>query len=387
MFWRNMRRRKLRYFLTISGMAIGTLALVVMGSMAERVNQTVAGANEFLSRRVIVTPQGGNPFVGTISSKVIQDAAKVQGVAAVEGTVPILYDEAEKSVFDTPTIVEGISLPDHLKAMSLSLDRPLTFASGGWWTNDEKNVAVLGSDVAGQLKLHVGDPLKFRGKTFRVVGVLGRLLTGPDNGIFIPIEDARAVLAKTAPKGSAATDSKSFGMVYVIPEKGVNPDDLSDRLGRQLPGTWVVSPSKMGKKLYGYSLMLNALMLGSSLVAAGVAALSVVNTMITAINERTKEIGLKKALGASNDGILLEYLVEAGLIGLLGGLIGLGLGSGIALAANRVMANGGMTIFQLTPRLAVASVLFALILAVVAGLLPAWHAARIDPIRALRTAG
>ncbi|MCL5046616.1 MAG: hypothetical protein M1598_07505, partial [Actinobacteria bacterium] len=78
MFWRNIRRRKLRYFLTISGMAIGTLALVVMGSMAERVNQTVAGATKFLSRRVIVTPQGGNPFVGVISSKVIQDAAKVQ---------------------------------------------------------------------------------------------------------------------------------------------------------------------------------------------------------------------------------------------------------------------------------------------------------------------
>jgi putative ABC transport system permease protein len=107
--------------------------------------------------------------------------------------------------------------------------------------------------------------------------------------------------------------------------------------------------------------------------------------MIMAISERTREIGVKRAIGARTRNILIEYLSEAGMIGLFGGLLGLGSGSLVAYFVNKATSHSGTELFGITPGLAVGVVAFAVILGVVAGFYPAIHAARINPVKALRS--
>jgi putative ABC transport system permease protein len=133
-------------------------------------------------------------------------------------------------------------------------------------------------------------------------------------------------------------------------------------------------------------VVFNVIMLGGAIIAAIVGGLAVINTMVMSVNERTREIGLKKAIGASDGDIVKEFLTEAALIGLIGGLAGLALGTGFANLLNTATAAslGGTEIFDVTPRLALVAVGFATILGTGAGLYPAWNAARLNPVEALR---
>ncbi len=106
--------------------------------------------------------------------------------------------------------------------------------------------------------------------------------------------------------------------------------------------------------------------------------------MAMSVAERTREIGIKRAIGGSRARVIRELVSEAGLIGLLGGLLGLGLGSVVVYLANEAGRSSGMILFQLTPQTAIFAVLFSTILGVVAGIIPAWNAARLDPVAALR---
>jgi putative ABC transport system permease protein len=130
----------------------------------------------------------------------------------------------------------------------------------------------------------------------------------------------------------------------------------------------------------------NAILLGGAFLAVIVGGLAVVNTMIMSVSERTQEIGLKKAIGATDGDIIKEYVTEATLIGVFGGLIGIVLGTGLANLLNSTLSQalGGTDIFTVTPRLAAIALVFAVFLGAGAGLLPAWNAARLDPVKALR---
>ena len=127
--------------------------------------------------------------------------------------------------------------------------------------------------------------------------------------------------------------------------------------------------------------------LGAALIAILVGGLSVANTMVMAVTERVREIGIKKAVGATTGAILREYIMESAILGLLGGLIGVAAGAAFVSVVNSLTAGQGTTIFALTPRLAIGAVLASGLLGVVAGLYPAIRAARLDPVRALRSAG
>jgi putative ABC transport system permease protein len=107
--------------------------------------------------------------------------------------------------------------------------------------------------------------------------------------------------------------------------------------------------------------------------------------MTMSVSERTKEIGIKKAVGAKTGTILSEYLTEAGIIGFLGGLLGIGVGALIVNAINTAMENSGKDVlFLITPRLMVVAMVFSVVLGVVAGVFPAVHATRISIVKALR---
>jgi putative ABC transport system permease protein len=130
--------------------------------------------------------------------------------------------------------------------------------------------------------------------------------------------------------------------------------------------------------------ILNAILVGVALISLVVGGLSVVNTMAMAVAERTREIGIKRAIGGSRSRIVRELVTESALLGSIGGAVGLVLGAVIVILGNEAGRSSGTVLFELTPETAAIAIAFATGLGAVAGLVPAVHAARLDPVSALR---
>ena len=132
------------------------------------------------------------------------------------------------------------------------------------------------------------------------------------------------------------------------------------------------------------TLIFNAIIVGVAVISLVVGGLSVINTMAMSVTERTREIGIKRAIGGSRRRIIRELVAEAGVIGVIGGVIGLALGAIVVFLANEAGRASGTILFDLTLSTAAFAVGFSTILGMIAGIVPAWSAARLDPVQALR---
>jgi len=162
-------------------------------------------------------------------------------------------------------------------------------------------------------------------------------------------------------------------------------DKIANRINVQVDGVKALKPSGIVNGFKQGSQVFTAITTAAALLALIIGGLSVVNTMFMAVAERVREIGLKKAVGATTFDVMGEFLLEATLIGLVGGLLGYGLGVAIVVIRNTFFqAADGTTLFLITPALTIFAIGFATVLGALAGVLPAWRAARLDPVIALR---
>ena len=145
-----------------------------------------------------------------------------------------------------------------------------------------------------------------------------------------------------------------------------------------------MGPSAFQEQIASSTEILNAILYGVAIISLIVGGLSVINTMTMSVSERTREIGVRKAIGASDGQIVRQFLSEAAVIGLIGGLTGLILGWIAVTFANMALESSNLDLFLVTPRLAIGSVAFAVVLGLVSGLYPSLHAARMEPVAALR---
>ncbi len=132
------------------------------------------------------------------------------------------------------------------------------------------------------------------------------------------------------------------------------------------------------------TVIFNLIIIGVAAISLIVGGLSVINTMAMSVAERTREIGIKRAIGGSRAVIVRELVAEAAAIGLIGGLTGLALGATVVVVANDLGRASGNVLFDLTAQTALFAVGFSTILGMLAGIIPAWTAARLDPVSALR---
>jgi putative ABC transport system permease protein len=388
---RNLRRRKLRSFLTLSGIALGAFALTVMGALSENFNRQIGSLEDFLSEQVLVRPKGSDVFfsAGNLPASMVGELERVEGVKVAVPSIEVNFDENPTGTFGPPNALNGV---DVARARSSPL-ADLELASGRLLEPGDRWKVVLGSELArlagereklGRLA-RPGDVVTIRGHEWEVVGVGTATATPVDQFGVIPIEDARVIVKETDPFVDAESIAEE---IQVYPNDGVDPNALAQRVEATVGDRAIVFPPQAASdQIRQQTAIFNAIILGSALVALLVGGVAIINTMVFSVTERTREIGIKKAIGASRRDVLREFLSESAILAFAGGLFGGLAGYIFTIGLNASTRQSGVIAFTVTPRLALFVFALSLIIGVGAGLLPARRAARIDPVRALRTLG
>jgi putative ABC transport system permease protein len=384
---RNLGRRKLRTTLTILGITIGIWALVVFGSMANKINALVEGGSTYYADKLTLSDNAGSMGGFGGAPMPLETADVVAGIDGVDVVVPevmMLMDDTSGMSMGVPPMITGrVGGSDEGREMfqvSYAQGRALTAADEG------RHVTVLGSDIARKDNLGVGDTIRLRGVEFEVVGVLAPTLTAPDQTAMVPLQAAQELFVASLPPMVRADIQPSHvvTLMTVFPSSGVDTETLADRIEARVPTVSAMTGKDFDQQIGSSTSILNAILIGIALISLVVGGLSVVNTMAMSIAERTREIGIKRAIGGSRLRIVRELVMEAGLIGFLGGAIGLGLGALVVTLINEAGRSSGTVLFDLTSGTAITAVLFSTILGALAGFVPALHAARLDPVSALR---
>ena len=175
-----------------------------------------------------------------------------------------------------------------------------------------------------------------------------------------------------------------INQVVAYPDEGADIPAVASAIEAAVDNAATMTDAEFEETVGGTTAIFNAIIIGVAAISLIVGGLSVINTMAMSVAERTREIGIKRAIGGSRGRIIRELVAEAGVIGLIGGLIGLGLGAIVVVLANEAGRSGGTVLFDLTPLTAAFAVGFSTILGMLAGIVPAWSAARLDPVSALR---
>ena len=394
--FRNISRRKLRSVLTISGIVIGVLALTTMGAIAENFNALIDGGVKYFGSSIQVGPPDGQS-AALLPISTIDEIKKVDGVAAAFAS----YGFPAKP--GSLTVV-SFGIPDQIAASDPAENDwagiKVTFAQGRQIDPGSTGQVVLGSTIDKEFKKKIGDTIDlpvrpadarpdFVNHTFTVVGILNPTLTAPDTFAYINIADGQTLLKDSLPAAIRdqidVTRITQGISVYSKPGTSINDlDKIADRINAQVSGVKAIKPSVIVDGFKSGGAVFTGITTAAALLALIIGGLSVVNTMFMAVAERVREIGLKKAVGATTRHIMGEFLLEATFIGALGGLIGYGIGLAITLIANGTTPPGQSTLFLVTVRLTVLAIGFAIALGALAGILPAWRAARLDPVTALR---
>lgn len=411
---RSVFRHKLRTVFTIIGIVVGIFALTVMGAMAEKINLMIDDAINYTTGQITVTPKGGTGFLSSIPPKVIKKINKIDGVEDTMLKLTMMLESENGEIqMRMPNLIYGYDVQSKFVNTNQG---DITLKSGRNLKKGDNYKVVVGADIARSKKLKIGDKMKIRKKYFKVIGITQKNTTATDTMVFVPLHNAqrlyvdadtylkdfkkradeardipKTVLAKMDPVSrkqikdiSLFKENEISNYVSVSWKKGADPEKVSREIKKKVKDVMVTSPKDAKEQLSQALTILNLVIIGSALISVVVGGLSVINTMIMAVHERTREIGVKKALGAKTYHVLAEYITEAAVLGLLGGLIGLGFGSLIVKVINAQTLKTGVQIFEVTPRLAAIAIIFSSTLGAIAGIYPAVHAARLNPVEALR---
>ncbi len=378
---KELRRHRTRSALTISGVALSVCVLVSLLGLGTGYRTSLIHSIDRLGYHVLVTSKGCPYEAATLL---------MQG-----GVIPMYMDEAihreilrDADVATTTRLFLG-SLPVHREGFSLitgiensflEMKPWLTFQRGEWFNESATDEVILGYSVAAYYRKNIGDdfPLKGLGQTFRVRGIFDRSGTQDDGTIFVPLGVAQHLFDKKEKLTGIGVKLKDLSRI----------DGFSERVF-EIPSVQVITMAQVQRTLLDLLGTARFFIGTVAIVAVAIAVLGVMNTMLIAVFERTREIGVMRAIGASRGDIFALICAEALTICTIGGIAG----GGIAVLGSRLASEAVRAILPFAPPgalvqidgiLLIGGIAMAAGMGILAGTIPGWRASRLHPIAWIR---
>ncbi|MCK5043445.1 ABC transporter permease [Candidatus Pacearchaeota archaeon] len=391
----NLKRRKLRSWLTMIGIFIGIAAVVALISLGQGLQSAIEEQFEQLgSDKIIIMPKGMGP-PGTASSDSLiltsKDLKVIENVRGVEYAFGYLTKQGQAKYKGESVInyAAGINSEDFELMAEMG---GLTIIDGRKLEKGDKFKVVVGYNHVYKdtwdKSLGVGNTIEIEGYDFKVVGVMSKIGN--------PIDDNLLYVSKDVLKEILEIEDEE-SQIIAKASSGFNPIDVAETIERKLrksrgekeeQETFSVQTSEQLLESFSNIFgIVQAVLVGIAGISLLVGGIGIMNTMYTSVLERTKEIGTMKAIGAKNSDILLIFLFESGLLGLVGGGIGIGIGIGLGEGAEYIASISlGTNLLQAVFPwyLIIGALLFSFLIGTLSGIFPAMQAAKLKPADALR---
>ena len=400
--YKNIRERMSRSILTLLGIAIGIMAIISLMGLGEGMNQAVTGELSSLSDTIIVSVgQGldiGSIFSGGgldetngeyLTERDISDVTRIQGIKKVStqlsGGGILRYNS-----LDVAASLTGMDV--NVMHISYGIE---DLESGSLLEIGDQNKCLIGYSVAHEYfdsDIAVGSRIKINGEKNVVNGIFSQYGTGgigsTDDLVLLTSRDFKKIT------GQSNITSATI-QVYDVTNVESIADEIEQVINENHGEDDFVSATTMSSILESIQNIIGIMqmmLVAIASIALVVASIGIMNTMLTSVMERTREIGIMKAIGATNKDVMLIFIIEGMLVSIVGGIFGVLLGvfgsrgiTGLLTAGPMAGGGGGMS---LTPIISIGSIGLAvgvsLVVGVLSSLYPAWKAARMSPIEAVR---
>jgi len=382
---KNLLRRRGRTFLTILGVAIAITVLFSLLSLNSGYEKMLNKEVNSLGVNILAVPKGC-PYEaaslilhGGLIPKYLT-ATDLQNVSIIEGVevaTPMLMQQFirknNKTGKDEPHIAFGIKIDDIKKL------KPWWKVEGRFFTDNESNVMLVGRGLADKENLTVGTTLPagpFTG--FRIIGILDRIGDQDDQFHFVPLVDAQRVFDKEGKLTTIAVKVEDVNKIAAVSEEM-----------EKIPDIQVVTMTQITGTIMNLAGSAKSLLLTIIAIALIISAFGIINTLLMSVNERTREFGMMKAIGASGLDIGKMVLAETIFITLIGGIAG----TTAAIVGSRIIESfvKGMlpysprgSLISLSPELIAFALIFSVALGLICGIYPAFKSSRLTPMEAIR---
>jgi len=389
---------KMRSGLTVLGIIIGVAAVIAVLAIGNGTQESILGEIQGVGTNLLFVTSGGSEDITNPKPLTLSDAdalAEPFSAPSIDGVAPVLNGRVEVTFAgeNKSTTVVGVT-PDYASVRNVGL-------SEGEFVSDtdlagRSAVVLLGTEVAedlfGRKSGLVGEKVRIEGQPFRVIGVLeekgGSAMGSEDDQILVPMTTAQTrLLQRSTPN--------QVDIIYVqavasdaVPQASLEISQILSARHRTMIGEEDFSILSQQDFLDLASTITGVLTIflgGIAAISLLVGGIGIMNIMMVSVVERTREIGLRKALGARRIDILSQFLIESSLLSVLGGIIGILLGWALSEIVELIAAGSGTPIVPvMTLESVLLAVLFSAGIGIFFGLYPANRASMLEPVEALR---
>ncbi len=382
----SLRNRKLRSWLTILGIVIGVAAIISLITISSGLKNAVEDQfSKMGASRLFILPKtaGGGP-PGMTGSLTKDDYDAVNHLSYFEFVTPYVnsVNKIEYKREKVDTYVMGVPTDEQQKRFE---DFDIALVEGRFMKPTDKKVAILGWRAAKKMfssEIRLKSKIIIKGESYEVIGVFEeRGSKQEDEHVYLPIDEAQ-VLFNMQDKISMMEAKIKAGQdpnIVALRVENVLKRERNDELFE------VETSEQLLQQLNSILGIIQTVLIGIASISLVVGAVGIMNSMFTSVLERRKEIGIMKSVGAQNKDIMYIFVAEAAIMGLIGGLIGISLGIGMAYAVQIVGKQAGFPlVIRIELWLVFASMLFAMAVGMASGLLPARQATKMNVVDALR---
>ncbi len=403
---RDINNNRVRSFLTSLGVVVGVTAIIALVSLTKGLKNSIL--NELLKSEadVIKILPGGAIALGSVAEKqvglaktvgklsdkdvrIIEDVDGVDLVSKQIGGLLIASKEQPKVYYENEVLELSVIGIEPKKFLEITRRK---IYKGRFLNEKDKYSCVIGWEVAKNefsKEIELKKKIKIENYTCRVVGILekeGNPITGYDKAILVPLSFAKKIYNKD-----------DYSSIYVKVKKDYNVEEVAEEIDRKLMERHkvkednkdyiIITPNILKNIVNNILTILSIFLGGIASISLIVAGIGIMNTMLITVTEKTREIGIMKAVGATNSDVLLIFLIHSALIGLIGGIIGIIFGYGLAklISAIGLLLPEHVYIDPSLDGITIGvAIIFSTIIGIVSGYYPSRKASLLNPIDALR---